>query len=234
VFTRATLAILDLKRAHSILGNCAILRLSFPQRNGGARMRWSSEDKLGCAVVCILGAMVGLFVGFIVFAVSVARGTGEVFAHWIARPSLYWPWPTFGVAISVLGFCAVRILRAPRQSSDDKFDAKSRADAYYALISKAVSRLPINDGKARQNVYDRARKALSDHSPEGELPRELVALEAAIKKVERRAPPERVNLRSPLNRPSTTLLVISLFFPGLWMLDVTCMSLYWVARIPRN
>jgi hypothetical protein len=196
-------------------------------------MRWSSEDKLGCAVVCILGAVVGLFVGFIVFAVSVARGTGEVFAHWIARPSLYWPWPTFGVAISGLTFCLIRILRA-RRSSDDKFDAKSRTDAYYALISRAVSRLPINDGKTRQSVFGRARKALSDHCSESELPRELVALEAAIQKIERRAPPERVNLRSPLHRPTTTMLVISLFFPGLWMLDVTCVSLYWVARIPNR
>jgi hypothetical protein len=117
------------------LSPCAILQLSFPQRSGGAGMRWSSEDKLGCTVVCIVGAVVGLFVGFVVFAISVARGTGDVFAHWIARPSLYWPWPAFGVAIAGLTFWAFRILRGPRHSTDDGAGAESRADAYYALIS---------------------------------------------------------------------------------------------------
>ena len=195
-------------------------------------MRWSSEDKLGCTVVCIVGAVVGLFVGFVVFAISVARGTGDVFAHWIARPSLYWPWPAFGVAIAGLTFWAFRILRGPRHSTDDGAGAESRADAYYALISRAVSRLPINDGVARQDVYDRARSALSDQASERELAGELDTLEAAIRKFERRAPHEIASIRRPLHRASTTLLVISLFFPGLWMLDATSMSLYWVARIP--
>jgi hypothetical protein len=33
---------------------------------------------------------------------------------------------------------------------------------------------------------------------------------------------------------STALLVISiLFFPRIWMIDATSVSLYWVARLPR-
>ena len=45
---------------------------------------------------------------------------------------------------------------------------------------------------------------------------------------------EKVPLSSPLHRPSTAILFLCmLFFPRVWLLDITCMSLYWVARVPR-
>lgn len=33
--------------------------------------------------------------------------------------------------------------------------------------------------------------------------------------------------------PSTAFLVISTMFPGIWIMDVTLMSLFWVARLPK-
>jgi len=197
-------------------------------------MRWSREQKIGYAVLCVLGATLGLFVGFIVFSVAVASGTGRVFAFWIARPSLYWPWPTFGAAIAGLSFYAVQTLRGPRQPMPEELDAKARTNAYHSLISKAVLQLPFNNWRARQNVYDRARMVLSESASKERLKREQVALEVAVRRFERYAPRDVASSGNPLHRPTTTSLVISLFFPNLWLIDVTCASLNWVARIPNR
>lgn len=61
------------------------------------------------------------------------------------------------------------------------------------------------------------------------LERERRALEDAVRRVERDSP--KLAIANPLHQPSTISLVISLIFPRLWLIDVTCMSLYWVARI---
>ena len=184
--------------------------------------------------------MLGLFIGFILFSITVRSGTGAAFAFWIARPGLYWPWPMFGAAIAWLGFYAVLILRRPRRRGSvptipaaDKMDIKARVDAYHSLIAKAVAQLSINDPASRQGVYDRARTALGDHSSTTDLAHEQRALEAAIQKFERRAP-RKVDLRNPFHRPTTVTLLLSIYlFRGLWAIDCTCMSLYWVARFKK-
>jgi hypothetical protein len=196
-------------------------------------MRWSREHKIECAVVCGLGAVLGLFVGFIVFSTAVRSGTGATFIFWVQRPGLYWPWPTFGAVIGGLGFYAVWASRRPRQPDTGKLGERSRVEVYFSLIARAVSQLPLNDRASREVVYDRARHALIDHLSKSELEREQHALEASIREFERRAPPDLTNLRNPLHRPTATLLVISIFFPRLWLIDITCMSLYWVARLPK-
>jgi hypothetical protein len=38
-------------------------------------------------------------------------------------------------------------------------------------------------------------------------------------------------IANPFHRATTTLLVFAIFFPGIWIIDFTCMSLYWVARL---
>jgi hypothetical protein len=44
----------------------------------------------------------------------------------------------------------------------------------------------------------------------------------------------KVRLSSPLHRATTAFLIVSIFFFNkLWLIDITCMSLYWVARLPR-
>ncbi|MGL4241359.1 MAG: hypothetical protein ACRCTI_09650, partial [Beijerinckiaceae bacterium] len=62
---------------------------------------------------------------------------------------------------------------------------------YYPLIAKAVSALQPNTADARQNIYERARTALTrqlasiDPPPAGEIvDREIGALEAVIKRIE--------------------------------------------------
>jgi hypothetical protein len=44
----------------------------------------------------------------------------------------------------------------------------------------------------------------------------------------------RLRLGNPRHRATTTFLIVSVFLMGnLWLIDVCCMSLYWVARLPR-
>jgi hypothetical protein len=119
---------------------------------------------------------------------------------------------------------------------------------YYSLISGAVAKLPTNTGDAREALYDRARKALAtqlEGHDASQIATEQFALEAAILRLEEEIQPKassapplptapRARLGSPLHRPTTAFLVISIFFPRVWLIDVTCMSLYWVARIPRH
>src|SRR6185295_1235634 len=65
---------------------------------------------------------------------------------------------------------------------------------YYPLISRAVAGLEKNNGENRRSVYERARAALiaqlrgvTPALPEGDITRERLALEEAIRKVEAEA-----------------------------------------------
>jgi hypothetical protein len=202
-------------------------------------MRLSPEHKGGVAIVCVLGAVCGLFGGFIFFSVAQGFtrrfGTGAVFLFWIQRPELYWPWPAFGAAIAGLGFYSIRILRLPGEpliEADAAAPPAPSSNSYYQLLAKAISRLPINDRASREKLYDLARATLADCASQSELMRERRALDAAIRKLERRAP--RYDATNPLHRPTTASLVFSMFFPQFWLIDITCMSVYWVARLPNR
>jgi hypothetical protein len=130
---------------------------------------------------------------------------------------------------------------------------------YCPVIARAVASLADNTPEARQAVYDRARSVLitqlhgQDHS---QIMHEQNALEAAIEQIEADALPRhsssssfwgrkdsgssplRTNprTREPLiaTKASTVLLIVSLFFPRIWLIDLTCMSLWWVARLPST
>jgi hypothetical protein len=77
----------------------------------------------------------------------------------------------------------------PRRSNKletEKLEAEKR-NAYYLLIAKAVSRLPLNVPANRQQVYDRARATLAQHLSNTDLERERRVLEEAINRFERTA-----------------------------------------------
>jgi hypothetical protein len=125
-------------------------------------------------------------------------------------------------------------------SPEAKTQAPSVTDAaepsapnnYYALISDAVSRLEDKSEKARQAIYVKARTVLADKLQgygRSDTRREWKALEKAIRDVEENYKPTKA--------ASTISLIASiLFLPGLWIMDASSMSLYWIAslRKPRK
>lgn len=103
---------------------------------------------------------------------------------------------------------------------------KPQGPNYYPTIFRAVSVLPNNTREARRQLYENAREILKTQlaGEAARLTRERGALEYAIQKVEKS--PNEI----PGARASTILLIASMWFGGLWMLDATSMSLYWVVR----
>jgi hypothetical protein len=90
-----------------------------------------------------------------------------------------------------------RLENVRRILKDDQVEAAKKhsiAD-YRSVIAGAISSLPSNTGEARQDLYDRARSALTElqhHDPpltEAEITRERLALETAIGDLEQQWPP---------------------------------------------
>jgi hypothetical protein len=118
---------------------------------------------------------------------------------------------------------------------------RSTAD-YHSVIARAVSGLADNTPAARQILYDRARMAvaaqLHGQDPpisESHIARERLALEAAIRRIEEEASPRHTTRPPKVHGPASTALLIAsiLFLRIFWVMDFTCMSLYWVARLPK-
>jgi hypothetical protein len=105
---------------------------------------------------------------------------------------------------------------------------------YYPIIAGAVSKLPDNTVEARQELYNHARATLARQlEHDTRIERERRALEKAIRQAEIYCVLPGSAGRTKYEPASTILLLASMYFPGCWLLDVTCMSLYWVARLPR-
>jgi hypothetical protein len=125
-------------------------------------------------------------------------------------------------------------LEKPQQATANQSPASPRSSAdYYSIITRAVSALPNNTRRHRQELYDRAHDVLDRQlggQSRSQVRPERRALSDAIRRVEAEAA-ERERRERKLG--STPLLVISIFLPGWWMQDCTAMSLYWVARLPK-
>jgi len=189
------------------------------------------KSRIAAALFALFGLYgfgVGMFVSgdiYIAVTLIVFFGAYLTIAVWtfVALTRLHGKWsrPVF---VTQLGSYGARLLQRP-----DKIELEKRADTYYSLIAKAVSQLPLNEPASREKIYDRARAILAEH-PSNNLERERRVLDEVIRKFERTAP--KAIIANPLHRPSTIWLALSLSFPTFWLLDVTCISLYWVGRHP--
>jgi hypothetical protein len=93
------------------------------------------------------------------------------------------------------------------------------------LMFREASALPENNAMAREELYGRARYGLAERMRgQKSLKSELRALEFAIRSVER-SPHAVIE-----SRAATSLLILSVMFPGLWLTDITGVSLFWVVR----
>ncbi len=61
--------------------------------------------------LCLLGAILGLFLALILAAPNAALVAGPFLLEMLPHPSFYWPYPAFGVVIAGLTFYIVRLLR---------------------------------------------------------------------------------------------------------------------------
>jgi hypothetical protein len=114
--------------------------------------------------------------------------------------------------------------------------ARSSPEDYYELISRAVGKLPNNDYDARQELYRRARELLHNQlrgQGHSYAKREWRSFDRAIRMSEQENAAED-RRRRKFQQRSTGLLMISILFPNVWAIDVTSMSLFWVARLPRT
>jgi hypothetical protein len=104
---------------------------------------------------------------------------------------------------------------------------------YHPLVRRAVYQLESDSD--RRSLYERLQQAqITELKKLGfskaEFSKECRALSTAISNIDS----EIKTLHRFRKKGSTALLSFSLLFPGLWMLDPTCMAVYWVARFPRR
>lgn len=74
-------------------------------------LRWTHEHQLAWAVVSVVGAVLGLLLGFIHSPSFSVTESWHVFVGWLSFPEAYWLWPLFGFLVSRLIFYAVQLLR---------------------------------------------------------------------------------------------------------------------------
>jgi hypothetical protein len=110
---------------------------------------------------------------------------------------------------------------------------------YHAVIARAVSEWDYDTSlakQAREIIYKRAKLRVgfelhAQNSPELDISQQLRLLDEAIKKVEL-APRRRARIAQ---KGSTALLVFTaIVLPRIWAIDFTSMSIYWVARLPKD
>lgn len=170
------------------------------------------------------------------------------------RRLYYWPdvaaagwwvliWPVGAPILVLVVLWVTAGFQGPARESNKDSTApepashRSMAD-YYPIIARAVASLTENTPQARQAVYDRARSVLLTQldGQHARIGREQKSLEAAIHKIEIAEKYRDRTTREPIiaRKASTALLLVSMFFPQVWLMDATCMSVWWVARLPKG
>jgi hypothetical protein len=74
-------------------------------------LQWTGEHKIAWAVVCAVGAALGVLLGFIHSPIFSLTQPWHVFVQWLSLPSSYWRWPVFGFLMSGLVFYAAQLFR---------------------------------------------------------------------------------------------------------------------------
>ena len=73
---------------------------------------WQREQQVAFGVFVVLGALVGLWLGW--YRTS-APMSASFFMVWMQMPDLFWPWPALGASIASLAFYGTHlVLQKPR------------------------------------------------------------------------------------------------------------------------
>lgn len=122
------------------------------------------------------------------------------------------------------------ISSCPPDSAGARNVVVSVAD-YLALLEHAISRLDWNHSEARGQIYERARSALrtAQFTSSRQQRKNASQLDQAIRLAELRS-----TKRFEPKASNTLLVATMVLCSWLWMNDVTCMSLYWIASPRKN
>jgi hypothetical protein len=108
---------------------------------------------------------------------------------------------------------------------------------YYPFLAKAAADLPVRSRASRRELYGNAKKiqktqlsAIVPPMNKARLKGERAALKVAIKQLEE----EWRSWERFSRKGSTGLLIVGLWFPSLWLIDLPLMALFWVARAPQR
>jgi hypothetical protein len=74
-------------------------------------LHWTRPHQLAWAVISLLGAVLGVMLGFIHSPFFSIMQPWQVFVEWLSRPQSYWLWPSFGFLIAGLVFYAAQLFR---------------------------------------------------------------------------------------------------------------------------
>ena len=76
-------------------------------------LAWKRQHQLAWLVIVLMGAFIGLLLGWLWSPFSHVQGTqvGVAFAVWLEYPGAYWPWLFLGMSIAALAFYAVQLCR---------------------------------------------------------------------------------------------------------------------------
>jgi hypothetical protein len=74
-------------------------------------LHWTRQHQLAGAVMCAVGAVLGVLLSFIHSPFFTMTEPWQVFLQWLSAPQSYWTWPLFGFLISGLTFYAVQLFR---------------------------------------------------------------------------------------------------------------------------
>ncbi len=75
---------------------------------------WKREHLCAWGVISAVGAIAGLFLGFIQSPSFAILQAWHTFGTWLLRPGLYWPWPLFGFLITGAAFYVVRLVKSSK------------------------------------------------------------------------------------------------------------------------
>jgi uncharacterized membrane protein YhaH (DUF805 family) len=107
-------------------------------------LRWPREHQLAWLIICVLGAVLGFFLGFVLWE---NRRYG--FGDWIGSPDEYRPWLVFGAAVAGITFYALRLLITRPAASTGNYVPIGDGESSY----RGRTEVPMNASSGRFQAW---------------------------------------------------------------------------------
>jgi hypothetical protein len=74
-------------------------------------LHWTREHKIAWTIMCTVGAVLGVLLGFMHSPYFTMTQPWHVFVEWLSFPQSYWRWPVYSFLISGLAFYSAQLFR---------------------------------------------------------------------------------------------------------------------------